>query len=389
MNKPRFLIVTQYHLSTAMGGAEEQCWLLSNELVRRGWDVHYASEMRQGPPQRTVDGVTLHALPWRTSPLTTNRRAVRRLMAELKPDVVYNEVFDCYTRDSMLEAPKGTFRIWASAAEGDGVPAKKLGLIRKDFGTRRTLMHLLRFVYPLWLAKQGAHAADLVIAQHAGQQQLLKHAGIASVVIHNPQTIPPESEIQSHEGKPMVLWVGRFKDWKRPGAFVELAKRCGDVEADFVMIGGIQEPKYEEILDNAVKRLPNFRYDGLVPREKVGGYYGKAHVYVSTSQAEGYPNTFIHAMMHGVPIVSMDVNPDGVVTDLGFGRLAHNAAGMEQAVRELLADAEKRREIGARARAYAVKEFDLILVVDRIEEEMAKRGVRMPNAETLRGKTGD
>jgi glycosyltransferase involved in cell wall biosynthesis len=384
MNKPRFLIVTQYHLSTAVGGAEEQCWLLSNELVRRGWDVHYASEMQQAPEPGVVNGVTLHALPWRTSPLTTNRKAVHRLMQELRPDVVYNEVFDCYTRDAMLEAPQGTFRIWAAAAEGDGVPSKKLNLIRKDFGTLRTLMHLPRFVYPLWLARQGAHAADLVIAQHAEQQRHLREVGIESVIIHNPQTIPPESEMQSHDGRAMVLWVGRFKDWKRPGAFIELAKRCGDLEADFVMIGGIQEPKYKEILDNAAKALTNFRYDGLVSRERVGEYYGKAHVYVSTSQAEGYPNTFIHAMMHGVPILSMDVNPDGVLTDMGFGRLAHDVGGMEQAVRELLADPQKRRHIGARARKYAVGEFDLKLIVDRIEEEMAKRGVGMPKAEKLK-----
>ncbi|HEY3295227.1 MAG TPA: glycosyltransferase family 4 protein [bacterium] len=376
MEKPRILFVSKYHLLTSIqGGSEERVWLLSTELARRGWDVHCISEMKKTPDPAVVDGVTLHALPPQRSPFVANRLALRRLLTKLRPAVVVSIVYDLYTHHTMLEAPAGTLKVWASASEADGSFLPRLKLVKQNFGAARFYAHLLRFVYPTWMARRGVRAADLVLAQHTGQQEALAAGGIDSVVLHNPQTSVPENEVQSHLGKPLVLWAGGIKDWKRPRLFIELARRCRDLDADFVMIGNIQEPKYRAILDAATRKLPHLRYDGAVPRNRVGEYFQKAHLLVSTSQAEGYPNTFIHAMMRGVPIVSLDVNPDRLLTDKGLGRFATNLNDLEKAVRELLANSDKRREIGARAREYAVREFDLGFVVDQLEGLLAQRGV--------------
>jgi glycosyltransferase involved in cell wall biosynthesis len=172
--------------------------------------------------------------------------------------------------------------------------------------------------------------------------------------------------------------MGGIKNWKRPQFFIDLARRCRDLDADFVLVGEIQERKYDAVLKAAMEELPNFRYDGVVPRKQVGACFEKAHILVSTSRAEGYPNTFIHAMMHGVPIVSLDVDPEGLLADKGFGRLAKDMDGLEKAVRELAGDPQKRREIGAMEREYAVREFDLKSVVDRLEGILKERGVKMP-----------
>lgn len=377
MNKPRILFVTKHHLLKCIhGGSEERCWLLSTELTRRGWDVHYASEMNEVPQPGTLEGVRLHGLREQRSPFIANRRALRKLLYRLKPDVVFNVMFDLYTRNAMLESPPGTLRVWASAAEADGFIGAKLKLIRQNVGLLRFYAHFPRFIFPLWMARKGVLAADLVIAQHEGQRRDLEQQGIKSVVLHNPQIIASESEMQTHHGRATVLWVGGIKSWKRPSLFIELARHCRDLDADFVMIGSIQEPPYRRILESAIKELPHFRYDGVVPHERVGDYFRKAHVLVSTSQAEGYPNTFIHAMMRGVPIVSLDVNPEGLLTEKGFGRLVADSNSLETAVRELVGDPQKRREIGARAREYAAREFDLKHVVDRLEELLEKRKIK-------------
>jgi glycosyltransferase involved in cell wall biosynthesis len=379
MEKPRILFVTRHHLLTTPGGAEEQGWLLSTEMARRGWDVHYASEMKQLIEPAVREGVTHHALPVMPSIYSCNRDALREVLNRVKPDVVMNIMYNLYTRDSMVDAPKGAFRVWFAAAEGDGQILRKLILFRRSAGTVRFLRRLPKLLRFVWTARQGARAADLVIAQRQEQFDALKRAGYHCVLIRNTQLSVPDADVQSHTGTATVLWAASIKDWKEPRKFIELARRCGDLDAQFVMIGHVQEEKYHAILISAVAELANFRYDGPIPLARVGEYFKKAHLFISTSISEGYPTTFIQAWQRGVPVVSLhNVNPEKLLTEKGFGVLAASLDEMEKAVRELLADPDRRRDIGGKARAFAQEECELTHTVDKLEKILSERGVRLP-----------
>jgi glycosyltransferase involved in cell wall biosynthesis len=375
---PRILFVKRYHVSRVTGGAEAQCNMLAVELARRGWDVHYACEMTEVRPPYVVDGVTLHALPpcpaWRS----TNRPLLRKLMAELNPDVVYNRSFDIYTGFSLLDAPKRTVKVWALGLEQDGFIGEYLIQLWKAFTLHDFLVRLPYHVYPRFIAKRGMRRADLVLAQSTEQQERLRRLGIEGVLLRNSHVPVPEEEIQQHEGRPVVLWVSSIKPWKRPELFIELARRCRDLEAAFAMVGAFQTPAYQPMVEAACRELPNFRYGGFIPFERVGRSFAESHLFVCTSVSEGFSNTFVQAWIRGVPVLSLGVDTDRLLQERGLGVFARDLDGLEQAVRDLVGHPEKRKEIGSRARAFALAEFDLQRNVDKLEQLLSERGVKPP-----------
>lgn len=378
MDKPRFLFVTKYHLSRATGGAEEQCWLLATELARRGWDVHYASEMNQVPEPNVLEGVTLHGLPEDPPWWRGNRLPLRKLMAQLRPDVVYNLAFDLYTGHAMMEAPPGTFTIWADSFSRDGFVTSMLIEWLRLLPPFRFAKRLPVLLYTLHIAKKGCRMADLVLAHRYEKCEQLRRAGLESVVIRNVQPPVPESEVQNHQGIPVVFWIGSAKRVKRPEYFIKLARHCQDLAARFVMVGRLADPEYRSHIEKASAELSGFRYAGFVPLTEVGKCFSQAHIFVGTSLSEGFPNTFIHAWMRGVPVVSLGVDPDRVLQEQGLGVKVSNLNQMEAEIRALVNDPERRRIIGARARSFALKEFDLKTNVDKFESLLAARGVKIP-----------
>jgi glycosyltransferase involved in cell wall biosynthesis len=378
--KPCILFVLQYHYIQFTGGAEVKSWILATELVRRGWDVHYASEWSQTLPANPLEGVTLHPLPANPSRWWGNRQALREVMDKVQPDVVYNRVFDLYTLHAVEEAPKNALTVWAMAITGDGLVWSHIAELSRTW----PLHVLLRRIPAIWhtrsSAARGMRRAGLAITQIRDHQKQLEQIGVKSELIYNHARPVPDSEVQRQEGRPTILWVASVKSWKRPQLFVDLARSCSDLAADFVMVGQVQEERCRHIVEEAAA-LPNFRYLGYKPPSEIGPVYAKAALFVSTSRSEALPDTFIQSWMRGVPVVALDVDPDGLLTDPGLGVYVHSTQELEKTVRELVNDPVKRKEMGAKARAFAVKEFDLQANVDKFERLLAERGVRLPSAE--------
>jgi glycosyltransferase involved in cell wall biosynthesis len=57
----------------------------------------------------------------------------------------------------------------------------------------------------------------------------------------------------------------------------------------------------------------------FVPFDEIERYYRHATLLVNTSDAEGFPNSFLQAGKYGVPIVSLNADPDGMLSEYGAG----------------------------------------------------------------------
>jgi uncharacterized Zn-finger protein len=157
---------------------------------------------------------------------------------------------------------------------------------------------------------QNAH---LIIAQNTFQREKVKSLfRKESTIIKNPVVISKDT-IQK-TGK-SILWVGKANAMKHPMLFIDLAKK--HTEKKFVMIcSNDSSSLFEEIQKN----IPgNIEFHESLSLQETENIFAKASIYISTSEFEGFPNTFLQAGNYKLPVISTMVNPDNYITDRNCG----------------------------------------------------------------------
>lgn len=86
-----------------------------------------------------------------------------------------------------------------------------------------------------------------------------------------------------------------------------------------------------------------------------------AWIFVNTSlPVEGFPNTFVQSWLRETPVVSLHVDPGGVLKKERIGCLSGNFNQLVEDVRALLDHQEERLSMGKRARNYAERVHGLM-----------------------------
>jgi len=219
------------------------------------------------------------------------------------------------------------------------------------------------------LYRYGLRHAHRVIAQTRAQQASLRDGfRCPSDVIPMPcpgllngqftQPAPPAD-------KPRVLWVGRIMPLKRLEWLLDLAE--GMPGATFDVAGPVErEDDYSAALVERAQRLPNIQLHGRVGRDQMPGLYRRAACLCCTSSVEGFPNTFLEAWSHGLPVVST-YDPDDLIATHGLGATAEDQRGLSHALRRLLGDVSTWRSASENARQYHLTNHTPDAVMPRFE----------------------
>jgi glycosyltransferase involved in cell wall biosynthesis len=178
---------------------------------------------------------------------------------------------------------------------------------------------------------------------------------------------PPEDSCESSRVLPRdshrVLWIGRVSDEKCPDRLFEIAKRCPGVVFDFV---GPANAEYAEKVSHWAKSTPNVVVRGAIDREDLSDLYSEAAVLCSTSDSEGFPNTFLEAWSHGVPVVSK-FDPDNLIDEKGLGVVANDVPGLSDAIHGLLGSPDRWHKASRVAREYYLKNHTSETVMPKFE----------------------
>jgi glycosyltransferase involved in cell wall biosynthesis len=227
----------------------------------------------------------------------------------------------------------------------------------------------------------GLRQADAVITQASYQAVLLREyfGRTDAEVIPNYHPAPPKKDKTDAQGQ-TVLWVANLKAAKRPEIFFRLAEMCADLaNAKFIMVGAIQDRRYESMLEQSAS-LRNFRYMGPLPLEEVNQLMDSADIFVNTSTSfgEGFPNTFIQAWLRRVAVVSLEVNPDHMMDDRQIGICS--ASSIEQLVldvRTLLLGPDRLQLMTSTAYEHAVNNYGAINL-SRIQSTLERNAIAAP-----------
>ncbi|RJO59346.1 glycosyltransferase [Candidatus Parcubacteria bacterium] len=195
----------------------------------------------------------------------------------------------------------------------------------------------------------GLRRAEKIIAQDQTQSELLKKQyGLPAQIIHNATLIPNQSEILPAEQRRHLLWVGRLVKMKHPEIFLQIAENHPD--ETFVMIAP-RDPNEQNLAKELAGKSASLPNVNLIPGLKhyeLNKYYRQAKLLINTSDFEGYPNTFIEAGKYGVPVITLNANPDKFFDDNRFGECANGDVGaLFRSISDWLKDSTKRQKAGS------------------------------------------
>lgn len=208
------------------------------------------------------------------------------------------------------------------------------------------------------LYRLGVRLADAIVVQSKEQLELARQAFSRSdTVVHIPSFVEiPGTSATSPEPATAFLWVGRLIGYKRPMHYVELAREVP--EARFVMIPSPQGADPADVVElrNAAGEVPNLELLDPIPHAQLMELLARSVAVVNTSSLEGVPNAFLEAWVHGVPALTFEFDPDGVIARHDLGIAAEGS--WEQFVagaRSLWRDRADRRAVASRVQQYALE----------------------------------
>jgi len=345
----KLCIVVRTHWAARMGGSQYQAKVLIDYLLEH-YDVDIVYLTARSDPKFTPAGYRIvtfsDARGLRRYGSFFDVARLYRALARERPDIILQFVGSAHTGIAALYARRhGCKMIWRVTNDPSVEPQTASWL-----APHRKLERLfLNF---------GIRNATLVLAQTEYQRARLAEAFPSArvQVLPNFHPSPPDCGRNGAVVR-QVVWIANFKPLKNPGAFVRLARRFAHrSDVRFVMVGGAPAGEWaKEQLDN-IAATPNVDYRGALSQSAVNSLLEHTDLLVNTSDHEGFSNTFIQAWMRRVPVVSLRVDPDRLLSRGGLGAVANgDEERLYESVASLLDDPDRCAAIGARARRYALE----------------------------------
>ncbi len=324
---------------SAVGGAERQQWLLAKSLVANHCSVIVGvRESLESGKRQIIDGVEFVGLGHEQA----LREWYRFLLSE-RPDWLYWRGAEHWLGAVVELARLAKVRtIFAVAFDADLQP-------RRALSRRQQLWPLFAW---------GLRRVDRIFVQYQGQCSMVPpkwrdKTFVVPSIANQLYSFVPHSERENY-----VAWVGVLRKPKRPDVLVKIIQDAPSVS--FVVCGGASShrspPGYSDDIIKKLRVLPNVQYLGPVSPEVAQRTIGKAAVLLSTSDEEGFPNTFLEAWASGTPVVSVKIDPDSLIKNINLGAVSNTIAGTIEDIQDLLSSVKRRDEIGIRAREY-IAEF--------------------------------
>lgn len=303
-----------------MGGSQYQVKLLVDALAMEPrYRIHYlAHRTRPGFPAQNHQVSTIRGpAALRRYTDVVDALPLYRTLGRIRPHLIYQRSGSGYTG------------IAAHYARTHAVPM--IWHVASDIEVRPFDRALRVRAFPKYVEKKvleyGLRHATRVVVQTERQRDLLArcYGREDAVVVRNFHPLPEEPVCRGDRVR--VVWIGNLKPIKQPERFLELADALrAHPGLEFVMIGAPSDrAAWQRAFDARVSRVPNLAYLGALSQEAVNRELARSHLLVNTSANEGFSNTFIQAWMRGVPVASLQVDPDDVLQGAGMGFCARGS----------------------------------------------------------------
>lgn len=341
--------------------------------IEQGYEVHLACTFTDKKAFLENLGIHCHNIIFSRSGRTLRRElssfnSIRRLLKDIDVDVVHAVtikpvIYTGIVLQTLTRAPA-----YVAAISGLGYVFTACNLRAKLTKLLVSLMYklALRSKRKMVIFQNTSDQAILtdIVSLSRSDITLIKGSGVdLSVYQYQPPPLGP---------KKIVSMACRLLKEKGVYQFVDAAKIIkGKLQnIEFWLIGNVDKENPNSISQIEVDE---WNMQGIIKafghREDIPKLFAQSHIITMPSfYGEGVPKVLIEAAACGRPIVTTD-NPgcrDAVIHEkTGLLVPIKNAEALADALIKLLLDSNKRVEMGAQARRYAVAEFDISNVVAR------------------------
>ncbi|MBS3798476.1 glycosyltransferase family 4 protein [Pseudoalteromonas sp. BDTF-M6] len=346
---------------------------IAQEAMKLGYDVHLASSFSTKKEYLEGLGIKCHDINFSRSGSSLSNEmktllSIRRLINEMRPDIVHavtiKPVIYCgFSMRAMLKPP-----YFVAAISGLGYVFSARGLKAK----------LTRFVVSLLYKVALLGKRKVVIFQNLSDQ------GVLSRIVSLPDNATTlikgsGADLSTYRyrpepasGKKVVSMACRLLKEKGVYEFVDAARRVKALlpNIDFWLIGNVDLGNPNSVTQG---EIDSWVAEGLIKalghRDDIPNLFAQSHIVTMPSYyGEGVPKVLIEAAACGRPVVTT-YNPgcrDAVIENqTGILVPIRSSKALADAFITLLTNESIRVKMGARARDYAVNEFDVKNVVAR------------------------
>jgi glycosyltransferase involved in cell wall biosynthesis len=330
---------------TPTGGAETQVFLLARALARRGLKVRLlVFELPETTIPSSVDGVSISIRPpYRAHARFGKLREVSnifRAVTSADADVIVTRSAGPHVGLVGLFAKLSRrWFVYSSANLSDF-----------DFG------RLSPRRYNHGLFRLGIRIADKIVVQTPEQVRLCEERfGRSPVLIKSIAEPAPQRDCEPEA----FLWIARLVWYKRPLAFVELARALPDVKFRMVAVPvplTKEGPELMRTLERNAATVPNLELLSPRPRRALMGLVDRAVAVVNTADFEGMPNIFLEGWARGVPALALTHDPDDVIERHRLGAFAHGSPEeFVDLARRMWEERWNQADVATRCRRYIVE----------------------------------
>lgn len=378
--------VAQLVEALAAGGAESLAIGVAASLASRGRDSRLIVTRSDGPLRHRVDsGILVHDLQKpicrggqvrRILDFLDTCQKLERVLREQEIDVLQTHLPKANFL-GLVMAWRGACRVYATVHNnrefdyGEATGTLKHGLRRMAY---RAMVHSCDGVIAVSERVRQSLADQLRLGQ--GETRRIR-------VVTNGVAVPPAIDISIRakardrwrvaDGEILVVGVGRLTEQKNFSALIEALATLRDLDPEnfswrCIIAGDGELRDSLQARVNGKGLQDRVIMAGLV--EDVAGLLCAADIFCLPSLFEGLPLALLEAMARALPVVAFAI--DGVmdvVTDGVHGLVVSPGAtsAFATALRDLIADGEKRAVMGAAGRRLAGERFDFERTVDALD----------------------
>lgn len=329
----KIVILLRNHIKNRIGGSEFQAYLIQKYLENKyNHQIYYIHEDVNFKNERYLlkeHGSNRYSV--------LNYFRLRRILKEIKPDIIYQRCKNIYSIFSSSLSRKLKFKFVYHFANDNDYTFKKKNLSS-------------------YLKYRSLQKSNAIIAQTKSQFNKIDNYTGKKYQLYNSIEVDTKPMVQKQNS---IIWIGNIKPIKCLEKLFPVAESMKDTSVKFYVIGRINKSNYSKRNLEMINKTHNIHYLGYKKIDDVNLILQKSKFLINTSRSEGFPNTFLQSWSNYVPCISLKIDPDNIIKNNGLGIVTDDKNVIKDYILRLMEDDKQYWKISKKAKDFVVNNHNI------------------------------